>query len=272
MLKFTIIKYLIPYVIFGSFNYYFAKEAVINTSPIVFNLIRYLISSLIFLILGGKFILNKDIFQLALYTSLSSLLWAFGLEYVSPGASAVLSYTMPLFSIPIAMFVLSEKPSKLELIGLTIGFLGVIFYGLPLAYGFTFLGAIITVINAIFWALFSVYYRKLRNLDPISVNFSQFVIGSAFFTIMLPFNYDVNFNEEFIEGIAYTSTLGGALSFFLWNLMVKVEKIARVTILAFSVPILTTVEEIFFNVFLYPIQIIGMSMMFIGIVLSRLKK
>ncbi|MEM0188955.1 MAG: DMT family transporter [Saccharolobus sp.] len=267
-----VIRYLIPYVFISSFNYYFAKEAIESASPIVFNLIRYLISSAIFLSLTRKIIFNRDVFQLAIYTTSSSILWAFGLEYVTPSESAVLSYTMPLFSIPIALIVLSEIPTKMEIIGLIIGFTGVILYGLPLVHGFTLFGAIITIINAIFWAAFTVFYRKLRNYNPLVVNASQFTIGSGILLALLPLSYEVNFNTQFVYGITYTSLAGGALAFFLWNMMIKVEKIPKVVVLSFSVPITTTViEYILYHNSPFPIQLFGISLMFLGILISRVK-
>ncbi|MEM3292088.1 MAG: DMT family transporter [Saccharolobus sp.] len=267
-----VIRYLIPYVFISSFNYYFAKEAIESASPIVFNLIRYLISSAIFLSLTRKIIFNRDVLQLAIYTTSSSILWAFGLEYVTPSESAVLSYTMPLFSIPIALIVLSEIPTKMEIIGLIIGFTGVILYGLPLVHGFTLFGAIITIINAIFWAAFTVFYRKLRNYDPLVVNASQFTIGSGILLALLPLSYEVNFNTQFVYGITYTSLAGGALAFFLWNMMIKVEKIPKVVVLSFSVPITTTViEYILYHNSPFPIQLFGISLMFLGILISRVK-
>lgn len=272
-LSYKFVQYLLPYIFFGSFNYYFAKEAVSFSSPITFNLIRYLVSTLIFLFLGGKLLITKDVSILALSTSLSSLLWAYGLLYVSPAESAVLSYTMPLFSIPISYLVLSDKPTRLEVLGTVIGFIGVILYGLPLSTSFTLLGAIVTIINAIFWATFSVYYRKLRNQDPVNVNFSQFLLGSVFFSLLIPIDPKIEFNREFIYGIAYTSTLGGALSFFLWNLMIKIEKVARVTVFSFLVPIVTTIEGvILFNQYPLPIQIAGILLMFTGIIISRIAR
>ena len=267
-----VIRYLIPYVFISSFNYYFAKEALESASPIVFNLIRYLISSAIFLSLTRKIIFNRDVLQLAIYTTSSSILWAFGLEYVTPSESAVLSYTMPLFSIPIALIVLSEIPTKMEIIGLIIGFTGVILYGLPLVHGFTLFGAIITIINAIFWAAYTVFYRKLRNYDPLVVNASQFTIGSGILLALLPLSYEVNFNTQFAYGITYTSLAGGALAFFLWNMMIKVEKIPKVVVLSFSVPITTTViEYILYHNSPFPIQLFGISLMFLGILISRVK-
>ena len=266
-----ILKYIIPYVFISSFNYYFAKEAVLNSSPVTFNLIRYLISSAIFLSLARKIVFNKDILQLSIYTMISSVLWAYGLVYVSPAESAVLSYTMPLFSVPIAYLILSERITSLEILGILIGFSGVVLYSLPLLRGFTLLGVMITITNAIFWALFSTFYRKLKDYDPLLVNASQFLLGSGLLTLLLPLGYRIRFNLQFLYGILYTSTLGGAIAFFLWNSMLKIEKVSKVTVLSFSVPILTTVIEfILFGVSPLPIQVFGISLMFIGILISRL--
>jgi drug/metabolite transporter (DMT)-like permease len=267
-----VIKYLIPYVLVSSFNYYFAKEAILNSSPVTFNLIRYVISSIIFFSLSREIVFNKDVIQLAIYTTSSSLLWAFGLKYVTPAESAVLSYTMPLFSLPIALLVINETPTIIEMIGLLVGFSGVILYGLPLIHGFTLLGSILTIINAIFWASFTVFYRKLRDYNPLVINASQFTIGSLILALLLPIDPEVNLNDQFIYGITYTSLLGGALAFFLWNMMVKIEKIPKVTVLSFSVPILTTIiEYVKYGNPPYPVQILGISLMFIGILISRIR-
>ncbi|ACP39165.1 protein of unknown function DUF6 transmembrane [Sulfolobus islandicus M.14.25] len=266
-----ILKYLLPYVTITSFNYYFAKDAITFSSPIFFNLIRYVISSIIFLSISrGKIIFNRDVIQLAVCTTVSSLLWAYGLLYVSPAESAVLSYTMPLFSIPISFIILLERPAVLEIIGVVIGFSGVILYGLPLVHGLTLFGSIITIVNALFWGLFTVFYRKLKGYDPITVNASQFSIGSIILALLLPIRHNIDPNPEFYIGIAYTSTLGGAISFFLWNMMVKAEKIPKVTVLSFSVPILTTlVEFLLYHVLPFPIQLFGIFLMFLGILISR---
>lgn len=265
------IYYLIPYVLVSAFNYIFAKEALNYSSPFIFNLIRYCISTLIFFSLGGRLIFNRDIISLAIFTTTSSILWAYGLVYVSPAASAVLSYSMPLFSLPLAFLILKERPTHIEYLGLSVGFLGVFLYSLPLASKLgSLFGAILTIINAIFWAAFTVYYRKLRNYNPYDVNFSQFLIGSL---LLLPFasvSHHIQVTREFLEGILYTSTLGGALTFFLWNMLAKIERISRLTVMAFSVPIFSTIIQIgetkeIPSVF----QISGIVLMFIGILISR---
>lgn len=272
-LSFKLLTYLVPYILFGVFNYYFAKEAVANSSPFSFNLIRYVISALIFFSLGGRLTLSIKTTSLSILSSLSSLLWAYGLLYVRPSESAVLSYSMPLFAIPLSIFFLKEKSSILTYLGAIIGFCGVAIYGIPLMEeGLVFIGVIYTVINAVFWAGFSVAYRALKNVDPLDVNFTQFLLGSAFFGLGSLIDFKVDFNMEFLAGIIYTSTLGGALLFLLWNLMLRVEKVAKVTVLTFSIPIVTTALGVLSGDVLLPIQLIGIALMLLGIVLSRLKE
>jgi drug/metabolite transporter (DMT)-like permease len=264
-----VLKYLIPYVVIGTFQYHFAKDALAFSSPVTFNVVRYLVSAGVFLALTRKVVVNRDVMLLSVFTVASSLLWAYGLLYVSPSESAVLSYTMPLFSIPLAYLVLSERPTAVEALGVGIGFSGVVLYGLGLDHGVSLLGGVLTVVNAVFWALFSVYYRKLKDYDPLVVNASQFTLGSGYLLAMTPVDPELEVNWAFAEDVAYTSLLGGALLFFLWNLIVKEEKVSRVTVLTFSIPIFATAfDEVTGNPVSF-LQVVGILVMLAGIVASR---
>ncbi|MBI3116211.1 MAG: EamA family transporter [Thaumarchaeota archaeon] len=94
-----ILKLLIPYIFIGAFTFQFAKQGLDYSSPYVFMGIRYLIAALILLLISRKLVFSRNIIPVALSFSASSLFWILGLEYVTPGDSAVLNYTMPLFAI-----------------------------------------------------------------------------------------------------------------------------------------------------------------------------
>ena len=263
---------LIPYVVFTSLSYYFAKDGLFYASPFLFMGLRYLIAGLILLTVARKLVLTRNMIYLSIMTATSTMFWAFGLLYVSPSESAVLSYSMPLFSLPIAFFMVSEKPSAMELAGIIIGFSGILIYGFPLIHGFTALGVALTVINAFFWAMFTVFYRKLREEDPVSVNASQFLIGAAIMLALSPLGFRADFTASFAIDLLWMATLGGAAQFLLWNFMIRRSRVNRITVLAFSVPIFTmalgavmamAIPDLF--------SLIGVSVMFTGIVLSRLK-
>jgi len=266
------IKYLIPYVLISSFSYYFAKNGVDQVSPAIFMSMRYFIAGLTLLPFAKHLKFSWSILILSIMTSTSTALWAYGLIYVSPAESAILSYSMPVFSLPIAFLMVKEKPSAIEIACISIGFAGVILYGIPLMHGFTLFGAILTIANAVFWALFTVYYRKLKEEDPVSINTLQFFIGGAILLAYIPFDTRFDPGLSFVADVLWMALLGGSVQFILWNMMIKMSSVNKITVLAFSVPIFTMILSVFIDHEIPDImEIAGVIVMFTGIFLSRLK-
>ncbi len=266
------LKFLLPYVVFTAFSYFFAKDGLVFASPFVFMGLRYLIAGAMLLSISRRIILTRSLLFLSAVTVTSTVFWAYGLLYVSPSESAVLSYSMPLFSLPIAFLLVSEKPSRMEILGIAIGFAGVLVYGIPLLSGFTLVGMVLTVINAFFWGTFTVFYRKLRDQDPVAVNATQFMVGAGIMLALSPLDFHLRITTGFLIDLAWMGTLGGALQFLLWNYMIRISKVNRITVLAFSVPIFTVVLEAFMTSRIPGIfSIAGVAVMFTGISLSRIR-
>ena len=266
------LKFLLPYVVFTAFSYFFAKDGLVFASPFVFMGLRYLIAGAMLLSISRRIILTRSLLFLSAVTVTSTVFWAYGLLYVSPSESAVLSYSMPLFSLPIAFLLVSEKPSNMEILGIAIGFAGVLVYGIPLLSGFTLVGMVLTVINAFFWGTFTVFYRKLRDQDPVAVNATQFIVGAGIMLALSPLDFHLRITTGFLIDLAWMGTLGGALQFLLWNYMIRISKVNRITVLAFSVPIFTVVLEAFMTSRIPGIfSIAGVAVMFTGISLSRIR-
>ncbi len=266
------LKFLLPYVVFTAFSYFFAKDGLVFASPFVFMGLRYLIAGAMLLSISRRIILTRSLLFLSAVTVTSTVFWAYGLLYVSPSESAVLSYSMPLFSLPIAFLLVSEKPSNMEILGIAIGFAGVLVYGIPLLSGFTLVGMVLTVINAFFWGTFTVFYRKLKDQDPVAVNATQFIVGAGIMLALSPLDFHLRITTGFLIDLAWMGTLGGALQFLLWNYMIRISKVNRITVLAFSVPIFTVVLEAFMTSRIPGIfSIAGVAVMFTGISLSRIR-
>lgn len=266
------LKFLLPYVVFTAFSYFFAKDGLGFASPFVFMGLRYLIAGVLLLSISRRIILTRSLLFLSAVTVASTIFWAYGLLYVSPSESAVLSYSMPLFSLPMAFLLVSEKPSRMEILGIAIGFAGVLIYGIPLLSGFTLVGMVLTVINAFFWGTFTVFYRKLRDQDPVAVNATQFIVGAGIMLALSPIDFHLRFTTGFLIDLVWMGTLGGALQFLLWNYMIRISKVNRITVLAFSVPIFTVVLEAFMTSRIPGVfSIAGVAVMFTGIFLSRIR-
>ena len=266
------LKFLLPYVVFTAFSYFFAKDGLVFASPFVFMGLRYLMAGALLLSISRRIILTRSLLFLSAVTVTSTVFWAYGLLYVSPSESAVLSYSMPLFSLPIAFLMVSERPSRMEILGIAIGFAGVLIYGIPLLSGFTLIGMVLTVINAFFWGTFTVFYRKLKDQDPVAVNATQFIVGAGIMLALSPLDFHLRITTGFLIDLAWMGTLGGALQFLLWNYMIRISKVNRITVLAFSVPIFTVVLEAFMTSRIPGVfSIAGVAVMFTGIFLSRIR-
>ena len=266
----TLAKWLVPYVVVAALQYQFTKDGLSYTSPFVLMTFRYVFAGIVFYFLGGRRIpLDRDALLVAGFSSASTLLWAVGLGYVSAGDSAILSYTMPLFSIPLAFVVVREKILSRELLGALVGFSGVFVYSLTLGHGSQSLGAFFTLVGAVFWAAYSVYYRKLRNREPLPIFTTQFLVGSLPGVVGSLFYPQISPGVNLLVDLVYIVLFSGVVLFFLWNGLLRRGRVGRITTLAFAVPAMTILIDSV-RTFTLPSSLaaLGGSMMFIGVFIA----
>ena len=241
------VRYVAPYILITAFQYFLGKDALAHTSPFVFGTMTTLLmtAALFTMSKGFKPILNRDTLLFSVFYWLSGASWLFGLNYISPSQSAVISFTMPLFAVPLSVWVLSERAPRIEILGAVIGFVGIILFNLPLLTGrATVLGVGLTLADAFFWALFSVYMRKLRTQDTprtlATASFFSFVLYGAFsmtdFSVLPSVNLAVD--------VTFLGLVSGALNFYLWMALVKVEKVGKLTTMIFLAPVITLIYSV----------------------------
>ncbi|WP_243679147.1 DMT family transporter [Vulcanisaeta distributa] len=132
------------------------------------------------------------------------------------------------------------------------------------------------MVNAIFWALYSIYFRKLGDNDGLIVVSNMFIVGSVLLAVMgllldgpRAFT-SIEWAPGFIDNLLGTSVVGGAVLFLVWYLLVNsIGGVANSTPYIFTVPALTLV----LNYLIMGIQptipeIIGSAVMFVGIYLA----
>jgi len=267
------LTYVIPYVLIATFQFQIAKNGLNYSSPLILMGLRYLIASIILFGISRRFspIINKDMIVLSVCTCASTGLWALGLQFVSPAESAVMSYTMPLFAIPLSMLILSEKTARRGWTGAIVGFIGVMIYAVPLSRdNSTIFGGVLTLLNAVFWAAYTVYYRKIRNQDRMMTIATQLLLASVLLLLGATLDYRLIFSPNLVFDVAYLSILSGVAQFYLWNALARIQKISKMATLIYLVPATATLFE-FLETRVLPsfFSIIGMCVMVFGIYLSR---
>jgi drug/metabolite transporter (DMT)-like permease len=91
---------------------------------------------------------------------------------------SILSYTMPIWSVPLAWLFLGERPTRVHAIALVlcVAGLGILIY--PLAGGGVPLGVVLTLIAAVGWAAGTVYLKWAHiDADPMATAFWQMAIA-----------------------------------------------------------------------------------------------
>jgi drug/metabolite transporter (DMT)-like permease len=105
-----------------------------------------------------------------------------GLNLTSPINSSILISTNPIFAFVFASLILKEKITFLKGSGLAIGLTGVMILilqnGTPDIGSSTFVGDVITLINTISWAFYTVIIKKmLEKYHPVTVMKWTFLFG-----------------------------------------------------------------------------------------------
>ena len=236
-------------VLIWSSNWPVMKVGLSYVDPWSFIYHRFLLSttalSLLLFILKRRIPVDKRelvrLFILGLITSIGITSTSLGLVYEKSGVSAILTYTQPLFVFCMAIPFLGEKMSIGRVLGVLIGFLGVMVLS---TRGDSFIDSLdfpvfLLVAGAFLWATAIIYYKKfLSHIDPTVANIFQLGVGVVLLTPVialkgLAFPPSLNY----IPVILYTSICAQGVALTLWVLLLREEEATVLSSSSFMVPV-----------------------------------
>lgn len=265
-------------------NFVIVKLALELTPPIFFTGVRYALAGAILLpfVVQGVIVcfrrgLLPRLILLAVLNAPSSMWLTLGLQYVSPAESAMLYYTMPLWTVVLAALVLGEKLTVLRVSGVVLGFLGIfVFFILgtasPLSLG---LGALITITGAVSWATGTVLFRKLmKDTKPLPATTIQFLIGAAVITMLsfpLENNSSVVLNSDYFVYLIYAGPISTGLAFgYIWFRLLSRLEASTLSAFSFLTPLFAVFSSFLVTgEIINQVQIAGSILVFIGIYLAN---
>jgi drug/metabolite transporter (DMT)-like permease len=146
-----------------------------------------------------------------------------GLRIVPAGRAIVLAYTMPLWAIPIGLWLWREPIGRWQLFGAALGFVGLVLFMNPGLIdwddGRVLAGNAMLILAAIFWALGSCLYRQRKWASPFwTQTFWQLAISTVALAALawLPAGKTVNWTASLIVVLVYNWVVTTALGYFLW--------------------------------------------------------
>lgn len=203
------------------------------------------------------------------------LLIVWGQAQIASGLASILNAATPIFTVIVAaIFLTDERPTQLKVIGVTIGFLGVVMMiGLPaLDTGENLLAQLAVVTATLSYAFAGVYGRKFKsqNINPIVIAAGQVTASSL---VLLPIAVTVDgvttlnqaSSSTWISmiGLAVMST---AIAYVLYFKILELAGATNVLLVTLLVPVSAILlGSLFLDESLQLIHFIGMAMIALGL-------
>jgi drug/metabolite transporter (DMT)-like permease len=212
-----------------------AKIIVTAASPLMVLSLRFLISGLLGIalarMLGQKIQLNKGEWTVVVIIGISqnALYLAFNfiaMQWIEAGLAAIIASLLPLVVAGVCWFFLGEKTGFIGLLGLTVGFGGVLVIMLDKLSGSSAsLGMTLCLIGVAALAAATLYVGRMMssNKNVLMIVGLQMLVGSiALFPFSLIFEtWSIEWSTSFLLAFLYTILFPGLLGTLIWFFLVR---------------------------------------------------
>jgi drug/metabolite transporter (DMT)-like permease len=271
------------------YNWVVMKNALHFAGPYDFAALRTILGALclfiVMLVLKKPFSIKEipslialGLLQTAGFTGL--LVWA--LVEGGAGKTAVLTYTMPFWTMLLAWPLLGEKLRGWQWPAALFSLMGILFILDPLHLGTDVFSMVLAIVSGISWALAVILAKKLQarspNLDLISLTAWQMFFGSIPIVILafMTHTTSIEWNSYFIGALIYNAVFGNAIAWLLWLYALRHLSAGIATMTTTVCPVIAVIaSSIELHELIKPFEFLGMSLIGISLLMisyDRIKK
>ncbi len=221
--------------VWGS-NWVIVKLTILSVPPIWTMALRSIIATVVILglqLMTKQYIIPKKhdisiIFVVAIFhMTIFAVLMGVGLQYASVGRSAVLGYTTPLWVTPAAIWILHEPATRLKMLGVGLGILGVLILFDPFSFApkssDELFGNALLLLASFSWAI-TIIFIKMHTWQstPFQLVFWQNLVASFIMVFLAFFMEGVphfTFTTDIMLLLAYNGILATALGFWVMTVI-----------------------------------------------------
>ncbi|UOK60901.1 DMT family transporter [Paenibacillus sp. OVF10] len=222
-------------------------------SKYVFAGYRFTLAGLLLLLLSR--IVRKEKLQLSrkqwtslimlgiLQTGLQYMFFYVGVANTTGVKGSIMNATTTFFSVVLAHFIYkNDKLSRNKIVGCLLGFVGVIivnFHTDLLTFSFSFTGEGFVIIAALVFSVTALYAKRLTaTIDVLIITGVSLFVGGLVLTLLglLLGGRVTHFTLESTSNLIYLALLS-SVAFCLWNLLLKYNKVGRVSVYNFLIPV-----------------------------------
>ena len=169
-----------------------------------------------------------------------------GLKFTTVSNTALITATIPLFTLLIAFFLLRKKMVWQNLIGIPLGLGGtfILFYKDILESGVHLKGDIFVFGSVIMWIIYCFIYKKIMNkYDTMFITSRIFLYGMIFLIPFMLFEYksflQIHLNINVVLHMLFLAVFCSYLGYYFWNVAIKHIGIKSISNLILLIPIVS---------------------------------
>lgn len=268
-------------VVFWGSSFSVVKIGLEYAPPILFAGLRTFLGgsamTLAALIWGGNPHLRRD-WPIFLLLSAFNVVFFIGFQTLAilnlpSGTAAVLVYLQPILVGLLAWFILGEALPAAKVIGLALGFSGIVAVSIEgISGSISAVGVIFGVGSALFWATGTVLFKRFQErVSPMWAVALPFLVGGM---VLTTFSYateqwdGVKLTGPLFASLGYAALIGVALAWLIWFALVRAGEASRVAAYIFFVPLVgIVIGALFLDERLTASLLVGATLIVAGIYL-----
>jgi drug/metabolite transporter (DMT)-like permease len=270
------------YVIWGS-TYFAIRIALDSWPPFLLGAVRFLIAGTLLYtwlrLRGSASPTRHQWFNAAvtgtLLLGVGNGLVCFAEQTVASGLAAIAVASMPLFAAAFgAMY--RDWPSRIEWLGLAIGFAGVVLLNMGAGMSGAPIGAIALIVAATAWAFGSVWSRR-RDMPPASMNTAaQMICGGTALTIaaiLMGERLPESTTTPALLAMLYLIVFGSLIAFTAYLYLLRNVRAVLATSYAYvNPPVAVLLGVLFIGEIVRGTDLIAMAVILVGVAMITLGK
>lgn len=270
------------YIVWGS-TYLAIRIGLESFPPFTMAALRFLITgAALYAFLRWRGVKNPTLLQWRNCAVTGTLLLGFGnglvcwaQQSVSSGLAAVAVASMPLFAAVFGTFF-GQWPRRLELIGLLVGFAGVILLNLGGDLAGSRLGALALLAAAASWAFGSLWSKRQDMPEPMMNTAAQMLTGGAALTVLALLNGQGIPAEPSLRAglaLAYLCVFGSIIGFSAYLYLLRTVRPALATSYAYvNPPVAVLFGALLAGERVHALDIVGMAVILGGVAIITLAR
>lgn len=265
-------------------SFMFTRLAVDEIAPTYLVIARLFLASIL---LGPIFIRMKDLILMSkeipsiiilgiINAALPFFLYAYSAQVLSAGTLSILNGTSPLFALIIAITLFKQNTTLLQILGLCLGFVGLlIFIGFN-QLSFIFFPVSLCLIGAFCYAYSNNILFKLNHIRSAALA-SVTMISGFFFSLPLIFmetsEFSLNLSPQIIFAIFFLGLVSTGISFIAYVVLLQRSSPVQASSIIFLVPVTGIFwGAVFLGEAITRNVLIGAAFILVGIALTNLFK